>query len=85
MNHLPIDPTADKPTDGSGQQPDAVVATVSLGGRAGEVVTSPTGDHVYVMVGDSVKVVNRLHRIVTAYRTGVHPKYILASADGSRV
>jgi YVTN family beta-propeller protein len=85
MNHLPIDPTADKPTDGSGQQPDAVVATVSLGGRAGEVVTSPTGDHVYVMVGDSVKVVNRLHRIVAAYRTGVHPKYILASADGSRV
>jgi YVTN family beta-propeller protein len=79
--------TADAVADGLGQrhgqqEHKAVVATIPLGGRTGEVATS-AGGHVYVMVADSVKVINRLHHIVATYRTGPHPKNIIMSADGT--
>lgn len=64
---------------------EAVVATISLGDHAGEIVTSPDGNQVYVAATDSVKVISRLHHIVGTYRVGPHPKSILVSADGTRV
>jgi DNA-binding beta-propeller fold protein YncE len=72
-------------THGPAQTGQAVVATISLGGHAGEIATSPDGNQIYVIVGDSVKVINRLHHIVGTYRIGPHPKSLLVSADGSRV
>jgi YVTN family beta-propeller protein len=72
VNQLPIDP-------------DAVVATISLGGHAGVVATSPDGNHAYVVVADSVKVISRLHNMVATYHTGRHPKDVIVSADGTHV
>ncbi len=72
MSHLPIDP-------------DAVVATISLGGRVGEVATNPDGNHVYVMAADSIKVISQSHRIVATCPTGPHPKRMIVSADGTRI
>jgi DNA-binding beta-propeller fold protein YncE len=68
-----------------GQKGEAVVATISLGGWAGEIATSPDGNQIYVIVADSVKVISRLHHIVGTYRIGPHPKSLLVSADGTRV
>src|SRR6476659_10598055 len=72
-------------TDGATQKGEAVVATISLGGHAGEVAISPDGRQVYVIAVDSVKVISRLHHIVGTYRIGPHPKSILVSDDGTRV
>jgi DNA-binding beta-propeller fold protein YncE len=72
-------------TDGPTQKGEAVVATISLGGHAGEVAISPDGRQVYVIAADSVKVISRLHHIVGTYRIGPHPKSILVSDDGTRV
>jgi DNA-binding beta-propeller fold protein YncE len=58
-------------SNGSKQKGEAVVATISLGGHAGEIATSPDGNHVYVIAADSVKVISRLHHIVATYRTGL--------------
>ena len=60
--------------DGPTQKGEAVVATISLGGHAGEVAISPDGRQVYVIAADSVKVISRLHHIVGTYRIGPHPK-----------
>ena len=78
-------PTATCQTDGPTQKGEAVVATISLGGHAGEIAISPDGNQVYVIAADSVKVINRLHHIVGTYRIGPHPKSILVSDDGTRV
>jgi DNA-binding beta-propeller fold protein YncE len=67
-------------TDGPTQKGGAVVATISLGGHAGEVAISPDGRQVYVIAAGSVKVISRLHHII-----GPHPKSILVSDDGTRV
>jgi DNA-binding beta-propeller fold protein YncE len=64
---------------------EAIVTTIAVGGRAGEVATSPDGNRIYVIVADSVKVISRLHHIVGTYRIGPHPKSLLVSADGTRV
>jgi DNA-binding beta-propeller fold protein YncE len=48
-------------TNGRKQEGEAVVATISLGGHAGEIATSPDGKKVYVIAADSVKVISRLH------------------------
>ena len=45
-------------TDGPTQKGEAVVATISLGGHAGEVAISPDGRQVYVIAADSVKVIS---------------------------
>jgi DNA-binding beta-propeller fold protein YncE len=71
--------------NGPAQKGEAVITTISLGGHAGEIATSPNGNQIYVIVGDSLKVINRLHHIVGTYRIGPHPKSLLVSADGSRV
>jgi YVTN family beta-propeller protein len=62
-----------------------VVARVPLGGRVDDIVAAPHGEHVYVVVGDRVKVINRAHHIVTSYPTGRHPRSLLLSADGARI
>jgi hypothetical protein len=81
-----VDAIADETLDGHGQQTaEAAVATISLGGGAGEVATSPDGNHVYVMMADSIKVVSQLHHVVATYPTGPHPKNMLVSADGTRI
>lgn len=72
-------------TKGPTLEGDAVVTTISLGGHAGEIATSPDGSQLYVIVADSVKVISRLHHIVGTYRIGSHPKSLLVSADGTRV
>ena len=54
-------------TDGPTQKGEAVVATISLGGHAGEIAISPDGRQVYVIAADSVKVISRLHHIVGTY------------------
>jgi DNA-binding beta-propeller fold protein YncE len=69
----------------SQEEAQAVVATISLGGRAGQVASSPDGNCVYVLVADAVKVINRAHHIVATYRTGPDPKNIIVSADGTRL
>ena len=61
-------------TDGPTQKGEAVVATISLGGHAGEVAISPDGRQVYVIAADSVKVISRLHHIVGAYPIGPAPE-----------
>ena len=76
----------DEHMDGHGQQSaEAIVATISVGGRAGEVATSPDGNHVYVMTADSVKVISQLHHIVANYPTGPHPKNMIVSANATRI
>ena len=69
----------------SQEEAQAVGATISLGGRAGQVASSPDGNCVYVLVADAVKVINRSHHIVATYRTGPDPKNIIVSADGTRL
>ena len=59
--------------------------TISLGGPAGEVATSPDGNYVYVLLADSVKVISQLHHVVATYPTGAHPKNMVVSADGTRI
>jgi YVTN family beta-propeller protein len=71
--------------NGPTQKAEAVVATISLGGHAGEIATSPGGHQIYVIVADSVKVVSRLHHVVGTYRIGPHPKSLLVSVDGTRI
>jgi hypothetical protein len=81
-----VDAIADEPLDGHRQRTaEAVVATISLGGRAGEVATSPDGNHVYVMMADSIKVISQLHHIVATYPTGPHPKNMIVSADATHI
>ena len=81
-----VDAVADEQLNGHGHQTaDAVVATISLGGRAGEVATSPDGMHVYVMMADSIKVISRSHHIVATYPTGAHPKNMIVSDDATRI
>jgi DNA-binding beta-propeller fold protein YncE len=72
-------------TNGPAQKGEAIVTAISLGAHAGEIAMSPDGNRIYVIVADSVKVINRLHHIVGTYRIGPHPKSLLVSADGSRV
>jgi DNA-binding beta-propeller fold protein YncE len=72
-------------TNGPTQRGEAIVTTISVGGHAGEIATSPDGNRIYVIVADSVKVISRLHHIVGTYRIGPHPKSLLVSADGTRV
>ena len=72
-------------TDDPAPTGEAVVATISLGGHAGQIAISPDGRQIYVIAGDSVKVISRLHHIVGTYRIGPHPKSILVSDDGTRV
>ena len=51
-----VDAIAEELLDGRGQETaEAVIATISLGGPAGEVATSPDGNYVYVLLADSVK------------------------------
>ncbi len=59
--------------------------TLSLGGPAGEVATSPDGNFVYVLLADSVKVISQLQHVVATYPTGAHPKNMVVSADGTRI
>jgi DNA-binding beta-propeller fold protein YncE len=72
-------------TNGPTQRGEAIVTTISVGGHAGEIATSPDGNRIYVIVADSVKVISRLHHIVGTYRIGPHPKSLLVSADGTHV
>ena len=64
---------------------DAIVETISLGGPAGEVATSPDGNYVYVLLADSIKVISRLHHVVATYPTGAHPKNMIVSFDATRI
>ncbi|HEX3286190.1 MAG TPA: YncE family protein [Mycobacterium sp.] len=73
------------PLESRKQRREAVVATISLGGQATAIAPSPDGHQVYVIAGDSVKVISRLHHVVGAYHIGPHPKSLLVSADGTRV
>jgi len=70
--------------EGRHSDPPQQNATIPLGGRPDRLVTGPSGQ-VYVMVDDSVKVINRLHHIVATYATGPHPKNMILSADETRV
>jgi YVTN family beta-propeller protein len=72
-------------TNGRTQKGEPVVTTISLGGHAGEIATSPDGNQIFVIVADSVKVISRLHHIVGSYHIGPHPKSLIVSADGTRV
>jgi YVTN family beta-propeller protein len=72
-------------TNGPTRNSEAIVTTISVGGHAGEIATSPDGNRIYVIVDDSVKVISRSHHIVGTYRIGPHPKSILVSVDGTRV
>jgi DNA-binding beta-propeller fold protein YncE len=71
--------------NGRTQKGEAVVTTISLCGHAGQIATSPDGNHLYVIVADSVKVISRLHHVVGTYHIGPHPKSLIVSADGTRV
>jgi DNA-binding beta-propeller fold protein YncE len=71
--------------NGRTQKGEAVVTTISLCGHAGQIATSPDGNHLYVIVADSVKVISRLHHVVGSYHIGPHPKSLIVSADGTRV
>ena len=64
---------------------DAIVETISLGGPAGEVATSPDGNYVYVLLADSIKVISKLHHVVATYPTGAHPKHMIVSFDATRI
>ena len=59
--------------------------TISLGGPAGEVATSPDGNYVYVLLADSIKVISKLHHVVATYPTGAHPKNMIVSSDATRI
>lgn len=66
-------------------RPPTVIAMISLGGRAGEIVISPDNSHVYVARSNSIAVVSRVHHIVGIIGTGGHPESLTISADGSRL
>ena len=80
-----VDAIAEELLDGHGQIDAEAVATLSLGGPAGEVATSPDGNFVYVLLADSVKVISQLQHVIATYPTGAHPKNMVVSADGGRI
>jgi DNA-binding beta-propeller fold protein YncE len=71
--------------DGDDGRPDAVLARVWLGECPRDIVTSPSGELVYVMTADSVKAVNNFHHIVASIPIGAEPKQMMMSADGSHI
>ncbi|ORW91718.1 hypothetical protein AWB92_17760 [Mycobacterium sp. IEC1808] len=63
-----------------------VVAEVWLGTFPRDIVTSPSGELVYVMTVDSVKAVDRQHRVIATVPIGAdEPKRMMMSSDGSRI
>ena len=81
-----VDAIADEPIDGRGlQAAEPLITTISLGGPAGEVATSPDGNYVYVLLADSVKIISRSNHVVATYPTGAHPKNMFVNADATRI
>ena len=70
---------------GSGADPDALIATVSVDSSAYDVATISNADDVYVLTADSVKVISRSHDIVSTFPVGPHSKGLMPSADGTHV
>ena len=68
-----------------GEWDSAVIAKVWLGDCPRDVVTSPSGDLVYVMTADSVKAINSFHHIVASFPITADPKQMMMSSDGSRI
>jgi DNA-binding beta-propeller fold protein YncE len=77
--------TAEAGQQAPGEHDDAVIAKVWLGDCPGDIVTNPGGDRIYVLTADSVKVVNRFHRVVASIPIGAEPKQMMMSSDGSRI
>ncbi|OBI17487.1 hypothetical protein A5712_23895 [Mycobacterium sp. E2327] len=78
---------APEPTAASDREYDgAVIATVSLGNGARDIVTSPSGEQVYVLTTDAVKAINDRHRVVASVPIPAEePKQMMMSSDGSRI
>lgn len=100
MHQVPIDPDADNSRRGWTPCPNChhgsdcpecqntaepLIATISLGGPAGEVATSPDGNYVYVLLADSVKIISRSNHVLATYPTGAHPKKMFVNPDGTRI
>ena len=88
MSRSPID----QGPDGSTEEPanrsepdDALVGTVSVGTRAYDVATSSNVDQTYVLTADSVKVISRLHHIVSTFPVGPRGKGVIPGDDGTHV
>lgn len=64
---------------------EPLIATISLGGPAAEVATSPDGNYVYVLLADSVKIISRSNYVLATYPTGAHPKNMIVSDDATRI
>ncbi len=72
--------TSDRECDG------AVIATVALGNGARDIVTSPSGELVYVLTTDAVKAINDRHQVVASVPIPAEePKQMMMSSDGSRI
>ena len=81
-----VDAIAEEPIDGRRlQAAEPLITTISLGGPAGEVATSPDGNYVFVLLTDSVKVISRSNHVVATYPTGAHPKNMFVNADATRI
>ncbi len=70
---------------GSRERDDAIIATVWLGDCPRDIVTTPSGELVFVMTADSVKAINSLHHIVASIPIGAEPKQMMMSSNGSRI
>jgi DNA-binding beta-propeller fold protein YncE len=68
-----------------GEWDGGVVAKIWLGDCPRDIVTSPTGDLVWVMTADSVKAIKRFHDVVASFPIGAEPKQMMMSSDGSRI
>ncbi|WP_197516934.1 YncE family protein [Mycobacterium sp. E2699] len=62
-----------------------VAAEISLGDCPRDIVTSPSGEFVYVLTADSVQAVDHLHHVVATIPIGAEPRQMLMSPDGSRI
>lgn len=76
----------DRRTPAQPELDGVVVAEVWLGTYPRDIVTSPSGELVYVMTADSVKAVNRVHRVIATVPIGAEEaKQMIMSPDGSRI
>jgi YVTN family beta-propeller protein len=83
----------DRPDDliGYGPEPDycgsaqSVIAEITLGGWAGDVVISPDNSSVYAAQNNSIAVIGRLNHIVGIIPVSGCPKRLTINVDGTRL
>jgi YVTN family beta-propeller protein len=64
---------------------ETVIATIPVGGAAGDIAAGPDSDRVYVATGNAVTVIDSRNEIAGTVPIPGHPKRVVANAEGTRV